>query len=953
VKPPSPGLPVTRATYRLQLNAAFPLERAEELVDYLDALGISHLYLSPIFKARAGSPHGYDVVDPGVFNPEIGTEEGFARLVEVLRSRGMGVFLDVVPNHLCISDPGNAWWADVLENGPSSPYASFFDIDWNPPKTDLQNKVLLPVLGEQYGRVLEDREIRVQFDNGAFRVQIGGGALLPLGPSTWPHLLVPALAQIDGRLGDAHPDAVEFESILTAVRYLPTREQTTPEKVRERQREKEVVKQRLAALAQRSDVVRSVLDAVVEEVNGVRGAARSFDRLEALLADQGFRLSHWRVASDEINYRRFFDINELAAVRIEVPRAFEAVHALVRRLVERGGVDGLRVDHLDGLFDPAGYLESLRALGEACGRPLCVVVEKILARNERLPKDWAVHGTTGYDALNLLNGIFIDAASGPAFRRRYRELTGVAAKPEDILYEARQLILRVSMSSELTMLARRLDRLSEQHRFSRDFTLNSLQDALAEVMACFPVYRTYARPGAEAVSATDRRHVRAALEEAKRRNPAVSPSVFEFIGGVLLLEAPDGLSAADLEARRDWVLRFQQMTGPVMAKGLEDTAFYRYHPLASQGEVGGDLLRFGGTLEEFHTRQRERAEMWPLTLTPTTTHDTKRGEDTRARLNALSELPDAWFAAVERWRGLNAPFQAEVDGVPVPSPNEEYLLYQTLVGTWPGGSAASAGYIDRLRVYLVKALREAKIQSSWVAPVKAYEDAAINFLDAILRPGPDNVFLQDFLRFLEPVRRAGMLSGLAQVLLKTASPGVPDFYQGTEFWDLTLVDPDNRRPVDYAARRRALQQAEAAGPDPSAFLASPEDGRIKLWLTRRALAALRARPAVFLRGDYLPLAADGPQARRVCAFARSSGPDAALALTGRFLTGVLVGGSSWAAGPVLWGATRVALPEPLRGRVWRDALTGRRVRESAGGLDLGEAFATLPLALLEATTRTG
>ncbi len=939
MKHSTPDTPVPRATYRLQLNAAFPLGKAEALADYFDALGVSHLYLSPIFKARAGSPHGYDVVDPTVLNPELGGEEAFAALVDALRARGMGVFLDVVPNHLCITDPANGWWADVLENGPSSPYAPFFDVDWNPPKPDLQNKVLLPVLGDQYGRVLEAGEIRIQFEGGAFWVQINGGARLPLGPGTWHHLLRPALA----RLGEGHADAVELESILTALRYLPDRQQTSPEKIRERQREKEVAKQRLGALALRSLAVRAALEAVVEEFNGARDVPRSFDRLEVLLADQGFRLGHWRVASDEINYRRFFDINELAAVRVEDPRAFEAMHALVRRLVELGGVDGLRIDHLDGLFDPAGYLEGLRRLGESCGRPLCVVVEKILARNERLPKGWAAHGTTGYDALNLLNGIFVDTGAAATFRRRYRELAGIEGRPEDVLYEARQLILQVSMSSELTMLARRLDRISEQHRYSRDFTLNSLQQALAEVMACFPVYRTYVRPGIEGVSPADRKHVRAAVEEAKRRNPAVSPSVFDFIAGVMLLEAPEGLTAADLEARRDWVLRFQQLSGPVMAKGLEDTAFYRWHPLASLDEVGGDILRFGGTLEEFHARQRERAETWPLTLTPTATHDTKRGEDTRARINALSELPDAWFDAVERWRMINAPHRAEVDGVPAPDANEEYLIYQTLVGTWPGGSAAVPGYVDRLRVYLVKALREAKVHSSWVGPVKAYEEAVLNFLDAVLRPAAENMFLPDFLRFLEPVVRAGRLTSLSQVLLKIASPGIPDFYQGTELWDLSLVDPDNRLPIDYAARRRALAELDAAGPDPSAFLAAPEDGRIKMWLTRRALAALRAKPAVFLKGEYVPLPGEGPQARRVCAFARRHGDDAAIALAGRFFLG-RNGGSSWAG-------TRVRLPEPFRGRAWRDALTGREVREGPEGLELAELFAVLPTALLEGELR--
>jgi (1->4)-alpha-D-glucan 1-alpha-D-glucosylmutase len=930
------------ATYRLQLNAGFPLARVSALVDYFRDLGVSHLYLSPVTRARAGSAHGYDVVDPGAFNPEIGSEEAFVQLAGDLRARGMGVLLDIVPNHMCVSDPVNAWWLDVLENGQSSPYAAFFDVDWDPPKSDLHDKVLLPVLGDQYGRVLEDQEIQIHFEGGAFCVKVYGSPL-PLGPRSWGHLLLPALGRLVGLLGEGHADLTELESILTALRNLPTRAETSPDKVRERQREKEVVKQRLAALAARSEHVSAAIAASVSDVNGVKGAPRSFDRLEALLAEQGFRLSHWRVASDEINYRRFFDINELAAVRVEEPRVFDALHALVRRFVEAGAVDGLRVDHVDGLFDPAGYLEAINRLGESAGRPLYVVVEKILTRDERLSKDWPVAGTTGYGFLNLLNGLFIDNAAAGAFRRRTRKVTEREEKPEDVLYEARKLNLQVSMSGELTMLARRLDRLSEQHRYSRDFTLNSLQQALAEVMACFPVYRTYLRPGNGGITASDRRHVVTAIKEAKRRNPAVSPSVFDFIAGILLQEPPDGLTSADLEARRDWVLRFQQMTSPVMAKGLEDTAFYRHVVLASINEVGGDLTRFGTTLEEFHLRNRERAEVRPYALSATATHDTKRGEDTRARLDVLSEAPDAWFAALERWREMNAGSRVEVDGEATPDAAEELFIYQTLLGTWPG--TPDAAYAERIRAYLVKALREAKVHSSWVSPVKAYEDLVTGFLDKILA---DARFIPDFDAFAAPLVRAGMLNSLAQTLLKIASPGVPDFYQGTELWDLSLVDPDNRRPVDFEPRIRALEEIRSGRATRADLFARPEDGRIKLWVASRALDLRRRRPAPFRSGDYEGLAALGPKLRRVCAFSRRSGDEAIVALAGRFFSGLLAE-SPWAAGAAVWSGTRVTLPEALRGRRWRDVLTGRDIAEGAEGLDLAQVFETLPLALLELT----
>ena len=641
---------VPASTYRIQLNRLFTLEQATELVGYLEELGVGDCYISPIHKARPGSLHGYDVTDHGCLNPEIGAEDQFCRFAEELRRRGMGLLLDIVPNHMCISDEANAWWWDVLENGPSSLYASCFDIDWNPPKEDLIDKVLLPMLGDQYGKVLENREIQVAFERGTFHV-LCGDLKLPVAPRTYRFMLELSLEQSRRTLGSDHPDVLELESILTALSYLPPRTEVDSQKIRERQREKEIVKRRLAQLADRSREVRNAIAESINEINGRSGDPRSLDRLEELLAAQIYRLSYWRVAADEINYRRFFDVNDLAAIRVEDREVFLAVHRLVLDLVRDNLVTGLRIDHPDGLFEPHRYFQDLQeacraarsspqgeAGAESGSRPFFVVAEKILVGDEDL-RPWAIEGTTGYGYLNFLNGVFVDRARKRAFERIYRRFTGWTQPHEDLVYESKKLILQVSMSSELNILARKLDRISEQHRWSRDFTLESLRDALRETVACFPVYRTYTGSDAGTVDPEDERHIRAGVAAAKRRNPPISESIFDFIQSVLRLQDPDGLDEAQRAERRLFVMRLQQFTGPVMAKGLEDTAFCRYFPLSSLNEVGGDLRSFGISLGVFHEKNRIRLKFWPNAMLASSTHDTKRSEDVRARINALSEIP--------------------------------------------------------------------------------------------------------------------------------------------------------------------------------------------------------------------------------------------------------------------------------------------------------------------------
>jgi (1->4)-alpha-D-glucan 1-alpha-D-glucosylmutase len=977
---------VPASTYRLQFNHLFTFEKAAGIAGYLSDLGVSDCYSSPIQKARPGSLHGYDVVDHTKLNPEVGTEEEFQRFARQLRQREMGLLMDVVPNHMCIAGSENGWWLDLLEHGPGSPFARFFDVDWRPPNPNLTDKVLLPILGDQYGRLLESQEIKISYRGGAFFANYYETSL-PIAPRTSARILEPALRDLKTRLPESHPDVLELESIITALGHLPPRAETDAARVKERRREREVIKRRISALAKESGEARHSIHEALFQINGVKGDPASFDALEQLLAEQAYRLSYWRVASDEINYRRFFDINELAAVRVEERPVFKAVHEIIFRLIRQGLVTGLRIDHVDGLSNPEKYLHDLRrewlaATGQAVApevvpvsgddaaggvhparpdAPMYVVVEKILGHGEELRREWPIHGTTGYDFMNTLNGVFVDTANARAFDELYRSFTGSNVNFQDLLYECKKLILSVAMSSELHVLARRLDRISEQHRWSRDFTFNSLQFALAELIACFPVYRSYIRRRHVSVSAEDRRYIDAALRAAKRRNPAVSESLFDFIGSLLLLDDPKGLSGEQRAERRDFVMRFQQLTSPVTAKGLEDTAFYRFYPLASLNEVGGEPNRFGVTLEQFHARNAERQRHWPHTLSATSTHDTKRSEDVRARINVLSEMPAAWARAVARWREMNRRHKLEIDGAEAPDANEEYLLYQTLVGAWPLLPPDEAGreeFVSRIQEYMNKALKEAKVHTSWISPHEEYDGAVREFVRAILKPCDDNLFLPDFVEFQRATARAGLFNSLSQTLVKIASPGVPDIYQGTEIWNFSLVDPDNRRPVDYDHLAALLASLDAANTehDRAALIADllrePEDGRLKLYVTSRALNFRRRKAELFRSGDYLLLAAVGARAEHVVAFARrhGAGEQECVVVAARFFTRLT--GEDRASLPPLgadvWGETAVLPERQLAGGLYRDVFTGGEFDFREGRpLPLARLLAELPLALLE------
>jgi (1->4)-alpha-D-glucan 1-alpha-D-glucosylmutase len=940
------------AVYRLQFNREFTFLQARALVPYLAALGVSDCYSSPFVKARAGSRHGYDIVDHNSFNPEIGSREEFEEFSRELQFHGMNQLADVVPNHMGIATAENTWWYDVLENGPGSPYASYFDIDWSPLKHDLANKVLLPFLGDQFGKVLEAGQLVLGFERGTFFLRCYDQRL-PIAAHSWPRVLRHRIDELESRLGPENPRFQEYQSILFSLTHLPPLTQSSPEQVDERRREKEVICRRLDELCQQSAEARDFVEQNVRLLNGNPGEPASFDLLDELLLEQPYRLAHWQVAADEINYRRFFDVNELAALCMEHEHVFQATHGLIGRLLADGLVSGLRIDHPDGLYDPAEYLRRLQSLA-----PQYVVVEKILEPGERLPEDWPVQGTTGYEFLNSLNGLYVDRARLKEFDRVYARFIRQAVDFKELVYRCKKLIMQVSMSSEIGVLGHQLDRISERDRRSRDFTLNSLTGAIREIIACFPVYRTYVTDAE--VPERDRRYIELATARARRRNPAISASIFEFVRDILLLKSAEHVDESGRKAQRRFVGKFQQTTGPVMAKAVEDTAFYIYNRLVSLNEVGGDPERFGITVAAFHQQNIDRQSHWPSALLATSTHDTKRSEDVRARINVLSELPAEWKMHLARWARCNKRHKREIDGEPAPSRNDEYLLYQTLIGTWPFEPLREnerEAYISRMQEYALKAAHEAKVHTSWISPNEPYEQATRDFLAAILA-APRNPFLADFEPFALAIAELGIWNSLSQTLLKLTSPGVPDLYQGTELLDFRLVDPDNRGPVDFVHRRELLnaldqrlnESASALGDLAGELVAERTDGRIKLFVIRQLLNYRRENPDLLTCGQYLPVELAGSRREYVCAFCRKSGDAALIVVAPRLVAGLVGMSGQPPLGPTVWEDTLLILPKGLAQGQFVNLFTGDLL--SAGDdsespvLPIASALKTFPVAAL-------
>jgi len=989
-----PRIPVS--TYRLQFNKHFKFSDAREIVCYLHDLGITDAYSSPYFKAKEGSLHGYDIVDPNLLNPEIGTEKEYNAFIAELHRYKMGQILDIVPNHMCIESKDNLWWMDILENGPSSMYADYFDIDWDPLKEELKEKILIPFLGDQYGNILEAQDLKLTFEEGAFFICYYENKF-PVLPKTYTYILEYRLDFLKNALSDDDPHFIEFLSIITALDHLPFYIEKDSTKIAERYREKEIIKKRLRVLYNKSSKIKRFIDENIRIFNGIKDDPASFDLFDELLRRQVYRLSYWRVATEEINYRRFFDINSLAAIRIENSAVFEATHRLIMRFIGEGKVNGLRVDHPDGLYNPVEYFctlqrncflnarcyyrkrlereiplpdkkedieaEILKQYDEILSsdpqfKPFYIVGEKILIKDEKMPEDWPIFSTTGYVFLNIVNGIFIKTENAKAFDDVYAWFIKEKLHFPDLVYKKKKLIMQVAMSSETNTLARYLNKFSEKYRHTRDFTLNSLLIVITEVVAFFPVYRTYIDPAG--VNERDRRYIELAVSKAKRRNPAISSSIFDFLKNILLLNYPSNFDDKDKKEWMEFVCRFQQITGPVMAKGLEDTVFYVYNRFVSLNEVGGSPARFGISLETFHGKNMERMKFWPHALITTTTHDTKRSEDVRARLNVLSEIPEEWRKCLNTWRRFNRKKKPVVEGTDVPDRNEEYFLYQTLIGAWPVKIQDKTGYDifkNRIKNYMLKSIREAKVNTSWINPNTLYEDALMLFIESIMNNNGDNQFIRDFMAFQGKISQYGMFNSLSQTLLKITSPGVPDFYQGTEIWDFSLVDPDNRQPVDYSFRVKMLEELKKHESEVQLhelardLTVNKETGIIKLYLTYRALNYRKRKRKLFERGKYLPLEIMGKQADNACAFFRKAGNSRTIITVPRFLTQLLSQPADLPLGEAIWGDSFIVLPVTELGARYRniftDELLAVRNYKDATTMDLSEVFLNFPVAMME------
>ena len=975
-----PRVPVS--TYRVQMHKDFTFGDAQGIVGYLKKLGISDFYSSPIFEARPGSMHGYDVTRHDRLNPELGGDEGFQSFSAELQGQGLGLLLDIVPNHMGVGND-SVWWQDVLENGHASQYSEYFDIDWKPLKPALRNKLLLPILGNQYGTELESKHIQVSIENGRPRVHYYDHTM-PVAPRT-VHLM---FDQFDG---GPNPLPRSFRELLQQIDELPPHE-TTNEELREQRR------QQLAhLLPQLQDALRSpemepFVRQAIETINGVEGDPRSFDRLHLLLDAQPYRLASWRTSAEEINYRRFFDVNDLVGLRMENPQVFAATHCLIREMLANHRVTGLRIDHCDGMFNPRQYLIRLQLLylASQCGGesprqetaangiersildpvrgydwsrsqgPLYTVVEKILEPREYLPPEWPVRGTSGYDFVYLANGIFIQSANEKRFNVLYAQVLGHTVDPDEIIYRSKLQVMQTALASEVYTLTNLLSRIAAANRKARDFTDNILETVLRQTIAAFPVYRTYIDDRGE-YGERDVAFLRFAVARAKRLNPDIDSSAFDFLRETLLLQSSSPSARQKPDAQMLYfALKFQQLTGPVMAKGVEDTTFYVYTRFLSSNEVGGSAKSFGISLDTLHQSNQERVKHSPDTMLTTSTHDTKRSEDVRNRLNVLSEMPQLWSSAVHRWQRMNAKFKQKMeDGRLAPDNNEEYLLYQTILGAWPWQMQSRQereNFVERIRQYAYKALSEAKVNLSWINPDPQYMKAVHEFITAILMPGArgkESPFVASLSSLLPHLQLFGAVNSLAQVVLKIAVPGIPDFYQGNELWELNLVDPDNRRPVDYQQRSGYLdalhELSEREGPAAVCreVLSNLADGRAKLWTTQCALQ-LRAREhSLFRHGEYTALELAGDHQENAIAFLRRDPKSerSVLAVLPRFSYTLMRGKPELPLGPA-WGNDQLRVPVSA-GTRYTNVFTGEQVSvPEQQVLPLSGILATFPVALL-------
>ena len=941
-----------RATYRLQLHAGFPLSAARDLVPYLSRLGVSHIHCSPMLEARRGSTHGYDVVNPGRLNPELGTEAELEALHVELAARGMGLVLDIVPNHMAASSE-NAAWDDVLAHGPASVFARWFDIDWRATERELRGRVLLPILGGPLTEVLRRQEIALDLRHGLPRVRYFEHSL-PLDPSTMHVILHGGVAGCRHALHREHPACTALAEILLELRRLPRRTTRSAAGLARRRESAPLVQGRLGDLAAR---VPEIAQAIAQAATAFTAGADGSRRLRRLLDAQVYRLAHWRRAAREVNYRRFFDVNDLVALHMEDPEVFAQTHALVLGWRRRGWVDGFRIDHPDGLLDPLGYFQRLAEAafpGQPSSPP--IYVEKILSPGERLRREWPVAGTTGYDFLNRAEALFIDPQGYQRLEADYRRTIRQPLEFPAIARQGKRLVLDAGLSAGVRRLADRLLKLTGPAKLLPAVPRQELLRAIVDTIVALPVYRTYVDARSPVPGPVDAGLLEGALADARARGRSGRAALDLLEAALLARDGP--MRGSDLERfRLRFVERFQQISGPATAKGVEDTAFYAYAPLLSRNEVGGGPeTSLGGSVADFHAGNVERATCWPDGFLAVTTHDTKRTGDVRSRLDTLSEVPEEWASRLRLWRGLNLPLKQSLRGRRVPDPATVVHLLQAMVGIWPlapMGVGDMEALRDRLEEYMVKAVREAKLRTSWTDPDEDFERALRDDIVALLDPNRSPRFLDDLERFVARIARAGLWNAVARTLLQLASPGVPDLYQGDELWTFALVDPDNRRPVDFGLRRRLLDEVErGTGSEPESrerflgeLVAAPEDGRVKLHVIRAALAARNTRPAAFRARAYLPLQASGPSAGRVIAFGRGQGGDRLVAAVPRFLAGHVIRGGL-PTDSALWDGTALPIPPDWPSR-WTCALSGRTLQsDPSSGLRVGDLFGILPVALL-------
>jgi (1->4)-alpha-D-glucan 1-alpha-D-glucosylmutase len=925
---------IPTATYRLQFHKDYTFANARSIVSYLADLGISDIYASPIFTARAGSTHGYDVVDPTQLNPELGTTEEFADLVTEIRDRQMGWLQDIVPNHMAY-DRQNLWLMDILENGADAESFDYFDIDWTPISETIPARVLAPLLGNFYAECLEQGEIKLDYEESGLSINYFD-LKLPVRLESYNRFIKNNLGQITRSIGRNHPDFIKLLGILYLVKNV-----ASEAKGRELYDRISFVKCLLWELYSQNETVKELFDANVLAFNGEVGKPESFNLLDELLGEQFYRLSFWKVGAEEINYRRFFTVNELISVKVEELKVFNKTHSLITQLVEDGTFTGLRIDHIDGLYDPAQYLERLRSkVGDTY-----ITVEKILELSEDLPADWPIQGTSGYEYLNYANGLFCCAENQEQFSQFYAVFTMSFTEYEILATDKKRLIIETNLAGDVSNLADRLKRIAGQTRLGGDFTLYGLKRALTEVLAFFPVYRTYI--ASDRVTESDRAVIQEAIALSKYKVPQQVKEL-DYIEQLLLRQNEEYLTEAQQSDRLGFIMRMQQLTGPLMAKGIEDTLLYIYNRLLSLNEVGGNPSHFGVSLAQFHEFNQHKIEQWLHSMNATATHDTKRGEDMRARLNVLSELPHEWIERVKFWADLNADKKPKIAGKIVPNRNDEYFLYQTLVGALPFLDSEVADFSDRIKAYTIKAVREAKVHTAWLRPDSDYEEGYLAFIDAILTAPETNPFLRELRPFQHQVAEYGILNSLSQVLLKNTAPGVPDLYQGDEFWDLNLVDPDNRRPVDYDRRKTALGYIrEQIDRDILALIdelfTTRTDGRIKLFLTFQLLQARKTDRELFQQGDYLPLAVTGAFKEHVIAFGRQFEGKMAIAIAPRYFVGLVQPGAR-PLGRDIWQDTSIHLP-PSASINWTNIITAQPLKSSSSQLSVGEALEHFPVAL--------